>query len=191
MLNMGVENIIIGVENKNILRNISLIHKIVVNLCRIVKARPQSCRETSSFHYDRVGSLRRTTCSESPRGWTLCEVGLGREKLWSPRAKKPQSKRPCELSKSQLCLSSPDIKGVYKRQVQRTLWNVRNFEKQCTALNMTTVDVPGVIIPSCHILHEQVLCSATMAYNILGLCKWAIIAIYHIGVGYTVVRSAV
>lgn len=68
MLNMGVENIIIGVENKNILRNISLIHKIVVNLCRTVKARPQSCRETSSFHYDRVGSLRRTTCSESPRG---------------------------------------------------------------------------------------------------------------------------
>lgn len=56
---------------------------------------------------------------------------------------------------------------------------------------MTTVDVPGVIIPSCHILHEQILCSATMAYNILGLCKCAIIAIYHIGVGYTVVRSAV
>lgn len=51
---------------------------------------------------------------------------------------------------------------------------------------MTTVDVPGVIIPSCHILHEQILCSATMAYNILGLCKCAIIAIYHIGVGYTV-----
>lgn len=49
---------------------------------------------------------------------------------------------------------------------------------------MTTVDVPGVIIPSCHILHEQILCSATMAYNILGLCKCAIIAIYHIGVGY-------
>lgn len=45
---------------------------------------------------------------------------------------------------------------------------------------MTTVDVPGVIIPSCHILHEQILCSATMAYNILGLCKCAIIAIYHI-----------
>lgn len=55
---------------------------------------------------------------------------------------------------------------------------------------MTTVDVPGVIIPSCHILHEQILRPATMAYNILGLCC-AIIAIYHIGVGYTVVRSAV
>lgn len=51
---------------------------------------------------------------------------------------------------------------------------------------MTTVDVPGVIIPSCHILHEQILRSATMAYNILGLCKCAIIAIYHIDVGYTV-----
>ena len=38
---------------------------------------------------------------------------------------------------------------------------------------MTTVDVPGVIIPSCHILHEQILRPATMAYNILGLCKWA------------------
>ena len=56
---------------------------------------------------------------------------------------------------------------------------------------MTTVDVPGVIIPSCHILHEQILCSATMAYNILGLCKCAIIAIYHIGVGSNVVCSAV
>ena len=56
---------------------------------------------------------------------------------------------------------------------------------------MTTVDVPGVIIQRCHILHEQILRSATMAYNILGLCKCAIIAIYHIGVGYTVVRSAV
>lgn len=67
-VNLGVENANLGVENKNILRNFSLIHKIVVNLCRTVKARPQSCRETSSFHYDRVGSLRRTKCSESPRG---------------------------------------------------------------------------------------------------------------------------
>lgn len=65
------------------------------------------------------------------------------------------------------------------------------FRETMYSLNMTTVDVPGVIIPSCHILHEQILCSATMAYNILGLCKCAIIAIYHIGVGYTVVRSAV
>lgn len=67
-VNLGVENTKMGVENKNILRNFSLIHKIVVNLCRTVKARPQSCRETSSFHYDRVGSLRRTKCSESSRG---------------------------------------------------------------------------------------------------------------------------
>lgn len=45
-----------GVENENILRFFSLIHKIVVNLCRTVKARQQSCRETSSIHEDRSKS---------------------------------------------------------------------------------------------------------------------------------------
>ena len=52
-VNLGGENTNLGVENKNILRNFSLIHKKVVNLCRTVKARPHSCRETSSIHEDR------------------------------------------------------------------------------------------------------------------------------------------
>lgn len=61
------------------------------------------------------------------------------------------------------------MKGVYKRQVQRTLWNVRNFKNACTALNMTTVDVPGVTIcQSLAILHIPTHCM----FPIGEACRW-------------------
>ena len=93
----------------------------------------------------------------------------------------------------------PDImKAFTSANVQQTLWNVRNF-RSYAASNLATVDAPGcdyfVLRKNPSVLYICQLRMFFCAEALACICRWGRICakcvVYHIGVGYTVVRSAV
>ena len=123
-------------------------------------------KERVLITYDnRLGSLRRAECIKVINMTYLHKAGIGWEK---------QSRH------------------IRRLQTSRSTYTLKRekFQDTCTALNMTTVNVQRCDIPFVFLL-KHLLCSDILSYNYLHHAESADIAIYHIGVGYTVVRSAV
>ncbi|WP_302428032.1 hypothetical protein [Prevotella sp.] len=123
-------------------------------------------KERVLITYDnRLGSLRRAECNKVINMTYLHKAGIGWEK---------QSRH------------------IRRLQTSRSTYTLKRekFQDTCTALNMATVNVQGCDIPFVF-SQKHLLCSDILSYNYLHHAESTDIAIYHIGVGYTVVRSAV
>ena len=123
-------------------------------------------KERVLITYDnRLGSLRRAECNKVINMTYLHKAGIGWEK---------QSRH------------------IRRLQTSRSTYTLKRekFQDTCTALNMATVNVHECDIPFV-LLQKHLLGSDILSYNYLHHAESTDIAIYHIGVGYTVVRSAV